>query len=99
MRRGDGVTRQWTFLSTHGLVLLAIAENPSATQREIARMVGVTEKTIQNAISDMVNAGHLTRIKEGRRNRYELNPRASLRHGLVSRSAQIRDLIKLMPRD
>lgn len=91
------MTREWTFLSTHGLVLLAVAENPSATQREIATMVGVTEKTIQSAISDMVDAGHLTRIKEGRRNRYELNPHASLRHALVSRNAQVRDLIRLMP--
>lgn len=91
--------RQWTFLSTHGLVLLAVAENPSATQREIATAVGVTEKTIQSVIADMVDAGHLTRIKEGRRNRYELDQHASLRHGLVSRSAQVRDLIKLMPGD
>lgn len=86
----------WTFLSTHGLVLLAIASNPHGTQREIARAVGVTEKTVQKVVADLVASGHLRKIREGRRNRYELSADAPFRHSLVAHRAEVQDLIALL---
>lgn len=85
----------WTFLTTHGLVLLAIARDPSATQREIGDAVGITERTASKAIGELVEAGYLRRFREGRRNRYELDTDAALRHPL-SRDHQVRDLVALL---
>lgn len=89
------MTSGWTFLTTHGLVLLAIARDPQATQREIGDMVGVTERTASKAIGDLIEAGYLTRFREGRRNRYELNVDTRLRHPL-SRDVDARDLVSLL---
>lgn len=86
----------WTFLSTHGLVFLAVAANPTATQREIANTVGVTERTVQSVLSDLVEDGYLARVREGRRNRYEIDHQAPMRHPMLDRSAQVRDLLILM---
>lgn len=85
----------WTFLTTHGLVLLAIARDPQATQREIGDVVGVTERTASKVIGELVEAGYLTRFREGRRNRYELNVDTRLRHAL-SRDREVRDLVGLL---
>lgn len=89
---GDG----WRFLSTHGLVLVAIATNDRATQRELAETVGVTEKTVQKVISDLVAAGYLERAREGRRNRYTVNSKAPLRHPLVRSESQVGALLKIL---
>jgi len=40
---GYGSPRNWTFLTNHGHVLLAIARNPTARLRDLADEVGVTE--------------------------------------------------------
>lgn len=83
----------WTLLSTHGLVLLAVAAAPNATQREIAATLGVTERTVQNAVGDLVAAGYLERMPVGRRNRYRVRVDQPLRHPLSRRVADLADLI------
>jgi DNA-binding IclR family transcriptional regulator len=92
------VSRSWTFLSSHGLVLLAVASDPSATQRAIAAAVGITERAVQRLIADLVDAGYLRRIAEGRRNRYELVEGPRLRHPL-SRDTPVHDLLRLVARE
>lgn len=86
----------WTFLSSHALVLLAITADPAATQREIAARVAVTEKTVQKIVKDLIDEGYVTRFREGRRNRYELNPDAPFRHSLIGRDTQVRALTGLL---
>lgn len=89
------MTDGWTFLTTHGLVLLAIARDPQATQREIGDVVGVTERTASKVIGELIDAGYLTRFREGRRNRYELDAGIRLRHPLT-RDGQVRELVELL---
>ncbi|HEX8744936.1 MAG TPA: winged helix-turn-helix domain-containing protein [Thermoleophilaceae bacterium] len=74
----------WTFLTNHGQVLLCIARNPSMRMREIADQVGITERAAQRIVSDLVEEGYVSRRRVGRRNEYEINPDAPLRHPLSS---------------
>jgi hypothetical protein len=64
--------RPWSFLSTHGLALLAIARRPDARLREVAEVVGVTPRAVQTIVNDLVEAGYLERRREGRRNAYRV---------------------------
>ncbi len=89
------MARDWTFLTNHSLVLLAIAENPQATLRQIGDTVGITERSAQLLVADLVEEGYLRRFREGRRNRYELVPTKQLRHPL-NHTRQISDLLQLL---
>ncbi|WP_327085449.1 winged helix-turn-helix domain-containing protein [Nonomuraea sp. NBC_01738] len=60
----------WTFLTHHARVLLEIARDPEVRLRDIAASIGVTERTVQNLVNDLREAGYLTRERVGRRNRY-----------------------------
>jgi len=62
-----------TLLSTHGLVLLSVADKPEATTREMANNLGMAERSVQRAINDLDSAGYIKRERVGRRNRYDVN--------------------------
>jgi DNA-binding transcriptional ArsR family regulator len=70
----------WTLLTGHGHVLVEIARNPSARMREIAAIVGLTERTVQAIVTDLEAAGYLTRDRVGRRNLYTINRDSLFRH-------------------
>jgi DNA-binding IclR family transcriptional regulator len=74
----DGGT--WTLLTGHGHVLVEIARNPKARMRDIAPVVGLTERTVQVIVADLEAAGYLTRTRDGRRNRYTVNSDSLFRH-------------------
>lgn len=78
----DGHTRGWTFLTNHAHVLVCIADEPDIRGRDIAERVGITERAAQSIVGDLVADGYVTRTREGRRNHYEVNPDAPLRHPL-----------------
>jgi len=60
----------FSFLTNHGLVLLCIAADPRARMRDIAADVGITERAAQRIVADLIDAGYVTRTREGRRNTY-----------------------------
>lgn len=72
----------WTFLTNQAHVLVCIAEEPDIRGRDIAALVGITERAAQAIVADLVAEGYVTRTREGRRNRYEVKPDAPLRHPL-----------------
>ena len=72
----------WTFLSNHAHVIVCLATEPDSRIRDVADLVGVTERTVTGIISDLEEAGIVTIEKVGRRNRYRINRRARLRHPL-----------------
>ena len=74
----------WTFFSNYGHVLVCLANDNEARLRDVAASVGITERAAQKIVKDMQEAGYLTVSKHGRRNRYRINKRKSLRHGLES---------------
>jgi len=70
----------WTFLTNHARVLLCLAEEPALRLREVAERIGITERGAQRIVTDLEEAGIVTRSREGRRNHYAINPQIPLRH-------------------
>jgi hypothetical protein len=62
----------WSFLTNHGRALLCIADNPDVRMRDIAASLDITERRAHGIVADLTDAGYLIKIKEGRRNRYEI---------------------------
>lgn len=76
------MSREWTFLSNHGHVLVSLARDPGARTRDVAEAVGITERAVQQIIRDLVEQGYLRKDKVGRRNRYRIVRVAHFRHDL-----------------
>ncbi len=72
----------WTFLSNYAHVLVCLARDPDATLRQIADGVGVTERAVHRIVSELEAASVITISREGRRNHYEIDLSAPLRHPL-----------------
>ncbi|MBY5161006.1 helix-turn-helix transcriptional regulator [Salsipaludibacter albus] len=72
----------WTLLSNHGHVLVALAQDPDARIREIATEVGITERAVQAILADLCAAGYVGRERRGRRNHYHLDLGLPMRHPL-----------------
>ncbi|MFR9801777.1 helix-turn-helix transcriptional regulator [Pseudonocardia sp. RS010] len=85
---------EWTFLTNHAHVLLALARDPQRRLREVAATVGVTERTVQAIVADLEEAGYITRIRVGRRNVYQLHPHRRFRHPAEARH-RIGELLEL----
>jgi DNA-binding MarR family transcriptional regulator len=86
------VAASWTFLTNHGHVLLAIADDPETRLRDIAARVGITERAAQLIVSDLEAGGYLTKEKVGRRNHYTVVRGRSFRHPAEA-ARRIDDLI------
>ena len=74
----------WTFLTNHAHVLLCLVENPEARMREVAVRVGITERAVQRIVAELEEAGYLSRMREGRANRYLVHEDVLLRHPVES---------------
>jgi DNA-binding MarR family transcriptional regulator len=97
MRRQEEGRRDggWTFVTNHFVVLLCIAEDPGIRMSDVAARVGVTERTVQGIVGDLVEAGYLRRTRVGRRNHYEIATRMPLRH-LETQHRRLGDLLDLL---
>ncbi|WP_433174970.1 helix-turn-helix transcriptional regulator [Actinoallomurus sp. CA-150999] len=76
-RSGD---KTWTFLTNHARVLVEITRNPSSRLRDIAAAVSITERAAQTIVTDLEEAGYITRTRVGRRNHYSVDPTRPFRH-------------------
>ena len=72
--------RVWRFVTNHGHVLACIAADPEARLRDIATAIGITERTAGQIVSELEQAGYLTKTRVGRRNTYEVHGELPLRH-------------------
>jgi predicted transcriptional regulator len=90
----------WTFLTNHAHVMLCIARDPGIRLRDVATEVGITERAAQRIVAELVDAGYITREREGRRNQYQVHSELPLRHPL-EQSHEIGELLGLLerPRD
>jgi predicted transcriptional regulator len=86
---------EWTFLTNHGRVLVYIAKRPRSTTQEIAREAGITLRAVQKIIAELEAAGYLDRYKEGRCNRYAINPEIPMRHPL-ERDHAVGDILQAL---
>jgi predicted ArsR family transcriptional regulator len=88
-------TPAWTFLSNHAHVLLCLSRDPEARMREVADLVGITERAVQRIVMELEEAGYLEREKEGRRNRYWVDRRKPLRHPIEAHR-RVEELLRLV---
>jgi DNA-binding MarR family transcriptional regulator len=70
----------WNFFSNYTHVLICLAENPDTRLRDVAERVGITERSALRLVTQLEQGGILLRMKEGRRNRYVIEPNQQLRH-------------------
>ena len=73
----------WQMLSTHGRVLVALTRDPDARLRDIADATDLTERTVHRVVTDLVDGGYVVRRREGRRNRYRVQPETPLQDPLL----------------
>jgi DNA-binding IclR family transcriptional regulator len=85
----------WTFLTNHARVLLCIAHDPAARLRDIADALGITERRAYGIVTDLTEAGYLVKEKDGRRNRYEIQPHQPLRES-TSRERTVGEVLELL---
>lgn len=84
----------WTFLTHHGHVLVAIAQSPESTLDQIAAKVGITTRSAAGILTDLVTAGYVEKEKVGRNNRYTVHGEIPLRHPL-NHNTRIEELLAL----
>ena len=90
MKKGE-----WTFLTNHGRVLAYIAKHPQSTTQVIAHEAGITLRAVQKIITELESKGYIARKKEGRRNRYTVNPLLPMRHRL-EREHSVGDILQAL---
>lgn len=86
------------FLTNHGHVFLTIAKDPEVRVRDIADIVGITERSAHSIIQDLADEGYVSVVKEGRRNVYEIHPELPFRHPQL-RDHDVGEIVKLLAKD
>jgi hypothetical protein len=70
--------RDVTLLTEHAQVLFFLAQHPDWMVSQIAHALEASERQVFRWLNDLQQAGYLTRVKDGRRNRYVVRSEASL---------------------
>ena len=84
----------WSFITNHGAVLLLIAQRRQITAREIAAILGITERPVRRIIADLEAVGYLRKQRVGRVNEYEVRLDLPLPQP-VGREVAVRDLLRV----
>ena len=84
----------WTFLTRHAQALLAVSKNPDMRLRDIADALGITERSAQAMVNDLVAGGYLKKKRIGRRNVYEVVGTLPMRT-TVARHRQVGEFLAL----
>src|SRR5579871_4342612 len=93
---GSRPTPEFSFLTNHGKALLLIAHDPRIRIRDIASVLGITERRTQRIVAELAAAGYIDREREGRRNLYTVSTHLPL--GLpTQRDADIGALLAVLP--
>ena len=87
----------WHFITNHGAVLLLIAQRRQITAREIAEVLGLTERPVRRIIAELEAAGYLQKTRVGRVNQYEVALDLPLRQA-VHRAVAVGDLLHTFQR-
>jgi len=91
----SAVAPEFAFLTNHGKTLLLIAQDPRIRMRDIAAMLGITERATHRIVAELARAGYVERTREGRRNVYSV--RTHLPLGLpVQRDIEIGSLLAIV---
>ena len=75
---------RWRFLTNHLHVLACVGRDPEVRIRDIAQLVGITERAAAQILRDLQQAGYVSATRVGRRNHYVVHTNLPLRHPLHS---------------
>ena len=90
---------KWSFLTSHARVLLCIAHDPGVRLRDIAVQVNISERAAYGIVTDLTDAGYIVKERDGRRNRYQIQPHLPLHVPLPmpgSRERTIGEILALL---
>jgi DNA-binding IclR family transcriptional regulator len=85
----------WSFFTNHARVLICITDDPGVRLRDIATMVGITERSAYGIVTELATAGYVVKEKDGRRNRYHVQAHLPLRES-VGRERTIGEVLDLL---
>jgi len=85
---------EWMFLTNHAMVLSYVSRHPRTTALDLATSIGITERATRKILADLEAEGYITKKREGRRNRYGVDPDLSLRHPIHD-EAVVGDLLQV----
>jgi CTP-dependent riboflavin kinase len=89
---------RWKFLTNHAAVLVCIAHDPGVLLREISGRVGITERAAHRIVTELADAGYITRERVGRRNQYTIQNELPL-PDRVARVNRVGDLLSVLVGD
>jgi Winged helix DNA-binding domain len=69
---------EWSFLTNHARALVCIAHDPGVRLRDIATTLDITERSAYSIVADLTSGGYVVKDKDGRRNRYQIQPHLPL---------------------
>ena len=85
----------WAFLTSHAQVLVCIARDPGVRLRDIGERIGITERAAHRIVTDLADAGYITRERNGRRNHYTINAHHPLPDA-VARERNVGELLAIL---
>jgi DNA-binding MarR family transcriptional regulator len=74
---------QCKLLTSHALALVCVARDQGSRLRDIADCLGITERATQRIVSDLCEAGYVSKRRVGARNVYEVHPDVPLQQPLI----------------
>ena len=74
------MSKNWSLMATHGVVLFYIVTHPQSTMREMSEALSLTERRISQVVRDLAEAGLVDVIRDGRRNTYVIHPEGHFVH-------------------
>jgi hypothetical protein len=85
----------WAFLTTHARVLICIADDPGIRLRDIGENLGITERAAHRVVTELAEAGYISRERNGRRNHYTINAHLPLPDA-IARGQSIGELLSIL---
>ena len=92
VKRGSRIGQGFGFF---GAVAAFIQQDDDFRLRDIADVVGITERAVHRIVSDLTEAGFIDVKRDGRCNVYVMHPEKKMRHP-VEAHRQVADLIQLI---
>jgi Mn-dependent DtxR family transcriptional regulator len=87
---------EWGFLTNHARAMAFVASTPDARLRDLAEALDVTERTAFGIVNDLTEAGYVVKERDGRRNRYHVQPNRPLRDRISRRERTVGELLDLL---
>jgi predicted ArsR family transcriptional regulator len=85
----------WSFLTNHARILVCIANDAGVRLRDLSEVVGITERAAHRIVTDLVDAGYVSRERHGRRNRYTVQYQMPIPDPLA-RGQRVGDLVSVL---